>query len=462
MPKAPDMSRQWFLPLLFILSSCAHYQPEPLVTKANLATSLAALQRMVPVTDLNAKPMILPETGPLSVDQVGLLAILNDPDLAAEFGQLQQAKASMVSGTALPNPQLGFGVMALLGGPASTPSYAASLSQDITSLITYQPRAAAARAQFASANAQLLWQEWLVGQQARLLAVAIYGTTQEVEYRTQELAVLNDELAEIHKAALANNLTLSDEGPVAAAVATAESSLATARLSLQQSWQSLDALLGLQPSVRFQISQPSAVELPGDLAPLLASLPERRPDLLALKLGYQAADEQVRAAILSQFPALSLGPSYGSDTSNVRSSGPQINLALPIFDHNQGGVMAAQATRETLHAQYQAELDRSEGKVGALVADIAALQANLAHAQQAAAHANDRLASANQAYSQNNLDQRGLADYQTAAFERALDEINDQTELTSDELAIQIELGLGLPQTRITPQIDPSTAPGQR
>ncbi len=456
------MWRQRFLPLLFIFSSCATYQPEPLATKANLAPNVAALHRTVPVTDMNAAAMILPPDGPFSVDQIGLLAILNDPDLAAEFGQMQQAKAAFTSAAALPNPQLSFGVMALLGGPASTPSYAVSLSQDITSLITYRPRAAAAQAQFASANAQLLWQEWLVGQQARLLAVAIYGFETEVDIRRQELTALNDELAHVHKAAMANNLALADEGPVAAAVAASESGLATARLSLMQSWQSLDALLGLQPSVRFAIQQPSALDLPSDIKALMTSLPDRRPDLLALKLGYQAADEQVRAAILMQFPALSLGPAFGSDTSNVRSLGPQATFSLPIFDHNQGGVVAAQATRETLHAQYQAELDTAAGKVSALLANIATLQNALIMAGRAEVTANQALASATQAYSQNNLDQRGLADYQIAAFERALDELNDQTQLTTDQLALQIELGLGLPQTHITPQPDSGDTPNNR
>jgi outer membrane protein TolC len=424
-----------------------------------LASSVAALDRAVPSTNLNEPVVILPAAQAFSIDEIGLLALLNDPDLASEYGQVEQARAALLTATTLPNPQLGLGFFALLGGPGSTPAYAVSLSQDITSLITYRPRAAAAQAEFGSVNAQLLWQEWLVAQQARLLAVDIYGFDQEINVRTQELSVLTSELAQVRQAAAAGNLDLSDEAPLSAAAASAESALATARLTRLQSWQSLDALLGLQASVRFDILPPAVAAPPTDMVSLMASLPERRPDLLALQLGYEAADEQVRAAILMQFPALSLGPAFGSDTSNVRSLGPQMTIDLPIFDRNQGGVAAARATRDVLHAQYQAELDSTAGTVQALGTNIATLESDLSRARIAATDAQSALGQANRAYSKNSLDQRALADYQTTALERDLDVINFQSQLSADRLALGIELGLGLPQMRIAPQPNADPAP---
>lgn len=454
-----SFQRRQALILAVALSGCAGYQAEPLGTHSNLASSVAALNRTVPSTNANQPAVILPATQAFSIDEIGLLAILNDPDLASEYGQVEQARAALITATTLPNPQLGLGFFALLGGPGSTPAYAVSLSQDITSLITYRPRAAAARAAFGSVNAQLLWQEWLVAQQARLLAVDIYGSDQEINIRTQELSVLTSELAQVHQAATAGNFDLSDEAPLSAAVAGAESELATAQLTRQQSWQSLDALLGLQPSVRFDILPPAVAAPPADMASLMASVPERRPDLLALQLGYAAADDQVRAAILAQFPALSLGPAFGSDTSNVRSLGPQATIDLPIFDRNQGGVAGARATRDVLHAQYQAELDSTAGTVQSLGTNIATLESDLSRARIAATEAQGALDQANRAYSKNSVDQRALADYQTTALERDLDVINFQSQLDADRLALEIELGLGLPQMRIAPQPNADPAP---
>lgn len=458
------MRRQSFgqinaLLLAVALTGCAGYRPEPLATQSNLASSVAGLDLAIPATGTNAPPVTLSATQAFSINQIGLLAILNDPDLASEYGQEEQAKAALITATMLPNPVLNFSPMALLGGPGSTPSYAVSLSQDITSLITYRPRAASARAQFGSVKAQLLWQEWQVAQQARLLAVYIYNSNQEINYRTQELSVLTNELGQVHQAATAGNLDLTDEAPLNAAVATAQSDLATARLTSLQTWQSLDALLGLEPSVRFQILKPEVAPLPADLSPFMATLPERRPDMMAMQFGYQSADEQVRAAILAQFPALSVGPAFGADTSNVTSLGPQMTMDVPIFDRNQGGVAATKATREVLHAQYQAELDNTAGMVASLQTNIAALEGDLARARAASAIAQQALTNANNAYSQGSLDQRALADYQTTALVRELDAVNYQTQITTDQLALEIELGIGLPQTRIAPKPNSGPAP---
>ena len=68
----------------------------------------------------------------------------------------------------------------------------------------------------------------------------------------------------------------------------------------------------------------------------LTDLADRRPDLVALQLGYRSQEERVRGAILAQFPLLALGISGGHDTSDVRTLGPQITLDLPLFNRNQG------------------------------------------------------------------------------------------------------------------------------
>ena len=445
--------------LAVALTGCATYRPDPLATTPNLAPSVAALDLYVPPVTAGGSPQILHAGQAFSIDQIGLLAILNDPDLGAEYGQAEQARAAMITATMLPNPQLGFSPMALLGGPAVTPSYAVSLSEDITSLITYRPRAAAARAEFGSANAELLWQEWQVAQQARLLAVDIYGSDLEIRDRAQELSLLTQEIAQVNQAANEGNLDLTDEAPLNAAEAVAQSTLAAARLARLQSWQSLDALLGLQPSVRFTILRPEVASLPANLTPFMATLAERRPDIVALQFGYHSADEQVRAAVLAQFPALSFGPSYGVDTSDVRSIGPQLTMDLPIFNRNQGGIAAADATRDVLHTQYQAELDSTEGTVASLQTNIAALREDLKQAHAAMGNAQQTSASAQNAYAQGSLDQLALADYETTALERELDVISYQTQITTDQLALEIELGLGLPQTRIAPIANSGNAP---
>lgn len=437
------------------LAGCAGYRPEPLANRPHLAPSVAALDRTIP-GGTPGDPVTLPPGQAFTIDQIGLLAILNDPTLADERGRLGVAKASMVSASLLPNPTVSLGFAALLSGPGSTPSYAASLSEDIMALVTYHTRVKAARDEYASVNASLLWQEWQVAQKARLLALSIHGDDAEIRYRRHELSLLTSELGDVRQATAAGNLDLTAEAPLTAATATAETSLASARLTRLKNWQQLDALLGLEPSVRFSIARPVLTPPPADLSPLIASLPERRPDLVALRLGYGASEARLREAVLLQFPSLALGPSYGSDTSNVKSLGPTATFDLPIFNRNQGGIAAAKATRSVLHAQYQAQLDQTEGTVRALVARIRVLKVDYRQASTAAGAARRLARSAEQAYGQGNIDQRALADYQTTVLERELEAVGFETRLQADELALGIELGVGLPQTRLAAHPTPS------
>jgi outer membrane protein TolC len=99
----------------------------------------------------------------------------------------------------------------------------------------------------------------------------------------------------------------------------------------------LNALLGLAPDATVPLAD--QIDLPpfdpAAIRASLASLPDRRPDLLALRMGYGQADEQVRQAILSQFPDLVLGGAVSSDNSRVINGGPNATVGLPIFDRRQ-------------------------------------------------------------------------------------------------------------------------------
>jgi len=201
--------------------------------------------------------------------------------------------------------------------------------------------------------------------------------------------------------------------------------------------------------VRFAIAPPTLNALPANLTPLLTDLPERRPDLVALRLGYHSADEDVRTAIIGQFPAFALGGQWGQDTTNVRSAGPTATFDLPVFDRNQGQVAQGRATRIVLREQYQSRLDDAFGSAKGLDAQARRLLGDVRLAATAAATAERMSASARQAYAQGNIDQRSLADFETTALERRIEALALERSLGETEITLTVELGLGLPQTRI-------------
>ncbi len=431
------------------LGSCATYRPSPLSDRPNLATSLAGLDNNISVQTDGVPPRKIAITHPLTIDQIGLLAVLNNPELKSESGLIDVAQANLVQATIIPNPVANFNYGVLVSGQATASSVAASLSQDFAAIVTREARINSAVAHLDQVDAAQLWREWQVAQKARQLALDIYSANISIELTAREHELLSHELVEVRKAIARGNLTLTALAPLLAASAATEQSLLALRLGRLKNWQALDGLLRLVPDARFVIARPVLGPLPTHPEVFIADLPERRPDLAALRLGYLSAEEAVRAAILGQFPALTLGGSYNSDTSKVVTAGPNFTFALPVFDRNQGQILKTEATRLVLSAQYQASLDSAVANVHALIAQIRQLSIDLVAARRAAAEARSLAETARKAYAQNNLDQRSSTDYETTALDRALQVVAIERQIDEDKIFLAVELGLGLPKTRI-------------
>jgi cobalt-zinc-cadmium efflux system outer membrane protein len=440
-----------------LLAGCALYHPLPLAGKPDLAGGLAALRTELPPTSPGQAPRRIAVGRPLDIDDVGWLAVLNDPQLRSERGQMDLAQANLLQTSLLPNPSANVSWQALLAGTDFTSAWTASLTQDVKAIITYHTRVKSAHYALDQVNADLLWREWQVAQNARLLALDIYWGGKALRLGRREMRLFDQEVRDVRAAATAGNLALTALAPLLVAQSSAQQFLSSLELTQLQSWQQLDALLGLEPQARFAIARPALPPMPADIGPLLARLPERRPDLVALRLGYNSADEDVRTAIIGQFPAFSLGPAWGDDTANNRTVGPTATFDVPVFDRNQGQVAQARATRLLLHEQYQARLDQAVGAARGLAITMARLKVYVREARRSAAEADRLSRAARQAYAQGDLDQRALADYETTALQREIEAMALERSLGEARIAMTIELGLGLPQTRILPAANPRT-----
>ena len=437
-----------------LLGGCALYHGMPLPKQPDLAGQLSQLHTRIPAGPGRA-PRAIATDRPLAIDDIGFLAVLNDPDLRAERGTLDVARAGLLQASLLPNPAATVSYTPILGGTDVAPAWAASLTEDVRAILTYHTRKKSARLQLEQVNADLLWQEWQVAQQARTLALDLYWGGLSVDLAERQLRLLEHETQEVQAATQSGALDLTALAPLLAAKAGAAQTVASLSLAELQGWQQLDALLGLQPDVRFAIAPPELAPLPPDLNALIAQLPQRRPDLVALQLGYHSADESVRAAVIGQFPALAAGYQWGQDTSNVRSGGPTATFDLPIFDRNQGQVAQARATRLQLHEQYEARLDAANGTARGLVSQIRRLSSDARAAERAAMAAEAQSKSAQQAYAQDTLDQRSLADFETTALQRRIEAMALERSLGEARISLTVDLGLGLPRTRIAPSDNP-------
>jgi outer membrane protein TolC len=419
-----------------VLAACATYSPLPLAKAPTLAAAATAL----------SNPPSSP-AAPFTVARVGELAIENDPDLRAARTQHGEAQAQLVQAGVLPNPQLAGSALPLTAGPGTTTLWTASLAYDVKSLITYRARRDAARATVGQVDAQILWQEWQVASQARLLAVDLIEGQHSLELLREARDLFAARAERLQAAVAAGNLTLADAAPYVGALQTAAVNLdAQDRRMLWQRHQ-LNALLGLAPDAVLPLAQ--SVDVPlldtGDVQGQLASLAQRRPDLVALQLGYAAQDAKLRAAILGQFPNLILGAAGGSDNANVRNAGPTISMSLPIFDRNQGGVAIETATRRRLQEEYSARLTAAHGQVLAILTERAQVQAQLARLRSEMPGAEAAARKALAAAATRNLDERALVDLLATRAAKAQQVVTLEQTLAEQQVALATLVGAGLP-----------------
>ncbi len=72
--------------------------------------------RQVPATRPGEPARSIATDRPLGIDDVGLLAVLNDPELRSEQGQVDVAQANLLQSSLLPNPAASVSFTPLLGG----------------------------------------------------------------------------------------------------------------------------------------------------------------------------------------------------------------------------------------------------------------------------------------------------------------------------------------------------------
>ena len=427
-------TRNLILPgLALLMAGCAHYAPLPLAETPPLAPSLSA------VPGLPARP--------LSVDEVTALAVARDPDLLAARARRGVAEAQLVQAGVLPNPSLSTAFLPLLSGAGSVPAWSLGLTQDIKALIVLKPKRRLARDSLHQVEADLLWQEWQVAGQVRQLAGDIVLGERQRPMLEHAYELMARRYGAGKKALDAGNATLAMLAPSAAALQGARAALLQQDQAQLANRHKLNALLGIAPDVVIPLAD--RLDLPPfdprAVRASVATLPQRRPDLLALRAGYAVQDEQLRVAILSQFPDLVLGASTASDNSKVINGGPGAQIGLPIFDRNQGNVAVARATREQLNREYAARLAAVTGEVGALAGEYEQIALQLAASRHDLADARIAADRAATAFAAANLDERSFVDLLSNRFTKEQQVMTLELALFDRQVALQTLTGAGLP-----------------
>ncbi|MGH6971639.1 MAG: TolC family protein, partial [Caulobacteraceae bacterium] len=321
----------------------------------------------VDISGLRLAPLkavrIDPAAGLTPID-VAVLAVLNSPDLVAKRAALRVPAAQVFAAGLLPDPQIAAGIDQPIAGPDTHTAVNASPSIDIAALLQRASAERAAKFTAKQANLDELWAEWTTAQQARQFAETALANAARARFLSEVLAAASGRASASEAAMGRGDATAQTAAVDLAAKVDAETQLAAARSAEGKARRDLNALIGLRADVALPLVEAPASPGydPEEVRRDLASLPERRPDLLALKAGYGAEDANLRKAIVAQFPVASIAFAFARDPTPTTTLGLAAVFALPIFNAHRGEVRVQQATRAQLRAEYQARLDQAESE----------------------------------------------------------------------------------------------------
>jgi outer membrane protein TolC len=426
------------------LAGCATYSPLPLGEGlgAKDVSQLSVDTSTMPLPALRSHPFDLSHG--MDATDVAILAVANNPDLKVMRDQLGVARAQAFQAGLLPDPQLSINQEYLTHPiPGYRTAFAYGISEDITSLLLRSTRKAAARAQADQANLDLLWAEWQTIAQARQLFNQVVSLREQQQRLAAEQAALLPVDGYVRKALQQGNLTYDAASAGLNAYADATKRLSDSTVQLHQAEHDLRVLLGLAPDAKLDlIGEPFQTwPTPEQVQAALASLPQRRPDLLALQAGYKSQEATLRGAIRAQFPALTFGVDRQGDNSGIPSHGINIGITLPLFDRNRGNIAIEKATRQQLKDDYENRVLTTRNDISQLMLDQATLTQQREQSQAQAKRLDDASRAAENAW------QKGLLDWPTYLSIRAnalsadMDAIAARDQQSQQAIALEALLG---------------------
>ena len=319
---------------------------------------------------------------PLTATDAVRLALLNNPDLKAEYASLGFAAAEVYEAGRMANPVLSASVLFPdAGGEANQVGF--GLAQRFTDVLLLRSRSRLAEGEYARARE-------LIGARALTLAadteaahIRVVGSWQLIAMReaVAKAATTSAELAQRFFAA--GNIGRLELALQQAAASEAQLEVLQARAELGAARGALNRLMGLAPTedcwrVVDRLPVPLAAE--DTLPDLLRHADANRLDLAAARREVTLLADAL--GVTRSFRLLGdveLGVETERETDGSRITGPTLGLELPLFDHGHGRVARAQAGLQRAQAQLRAlEIDIGNA-VQRSAAEVAAAKARADH-----------------------------------------------------------------------------------
>lgn len=365
--------------IALFLVGCAQYTARPLSAAAVGAALVVRppsafwVQRARVLLPSLPALIVRPEER-LSPDLAAVVAVVADPALRALRRREAVAASQVLSAGLLPNPTFSYGIGVPVSGVGLINAFRIGLGLPIRSLLTEAPRVRAAEFHAQAVDLTVAWEEWQVAARAKALVYKLLVGHQEGQLLTREIHSLGHTVELLSDAEAAGYATLGVAGAARLTLHQTELSRIVVRRRVALERLRLRAVLGLPAHAVLRLVGPRRSD---NLAPSCLSgafwtsgLAKRRLDLLALRRGYRSQNAVLRASLAAQFPAITVGLDRARDTSDVNTLGGGVSIELPFFNHNQGAIASARASRRALFHVYAARLFAARATIHQLLTRI--------------------------------------------------------------------------------------------
>jgi cobalt-zinc-cadmium efflux system outer membrane protein len=353
------------------LGGCAVYRPAPLSAESDAVLAQPDLNGAAVAAARMKNPRLTPVSidlnQPLTPEALGLIAVVENPDLKAARAKAGVARAQAFAAGLLPDPVITLGGDHILSGPDHTDPRLASIALDLNALRERGVTEEAAEDARRQARLDLAWQELQTAGQARLLAARINGLEAAAAINAESHARAEAMLTRVLSAAARGDVKADEVEARRLAAADAADKARQTERDLGAARLDLNKLLGLRPETALRIAAATVPVIDDGAEALFERAKRQRLDLGALWEGYRSQEAGVRKAVMDQFPNLQLTLTRQRDTTSNQLIGPSVNFTLPLWNRNQGGIAVARATREQLAAEYAARVFAARADIAALV-----------------------------------------------------------------------------------------------
>jgi len=307
----------------------------------------------------------------LTADAAVQIALLNNQNLQATYEELGIAQAELVEAGLLKNPTLS----AEVGFPAQPKvAYTISIVDDFLGILFLPLRKNIAGSAFEAAKAKVANEVLITAGETKAAFYRAQAQEQSVEMR-RNVARATDASFEVAKRLhSAGNMTDLVYAQERALHEQARIDLAKAEAETLAAREELNALMGVWGDQTMWNMAARLPELPGaEIEPggLESLAVAQRLDLAAAKKEVQALANSLgltkRTALLSQ---INISGHINRDTEGPITSGPGIELPLPIFNHGQPAIAAgtarlrqAQKRFAALAVQIRSDVRRSRDRM---------------------------------------------------------------------------------------------------